>query len=418
MPRSTWLNILIILLTIIAATYLAQLLLSLLSGFADIILIVLLSWLVAYALGPLVVNLNDRRLHPKIIEWAGGPNRGLGKRMAEFRVTRPLAVATVYLGLAIVVVIVIASFIPTILSQLNAIVPQLTGGDVIELTLTRAFESILNRLNIAANVQDLLDSAFASLQEYATPLLQNTVAILTSVISLLGNALLVILLSFFFALDGPRFNQMLFEVVPERLHQETRMFLITIDRAFGGFLRAQILQAFVIGVGTGAVLALFGVQAALLSSLFSALFMLIPLVGPLLALLPPLLATLLTDPGRVLLVMLPLIILQVVVQNVVMPRVVGNALGLHPLVIIVSLLIGIKLAGFWGAFFAMPLAGIISAFGAFLIRRRQRLTELTSVILQQDETEAESARADETALDAALSEPPTPSVSIKKESRL
>ena len=49
----------------------------------------------------------------------------------------------------------------------------------------------------------------------------------------------------------------------------------------------------------------------------------------------------------------------------------GNALGLHPLVIIVSLLIGVKVAGFWGAFFAMPLAGIISAFGAFLIRRRQ-----------------------------------------------
>jgi predicted PurR-regulated permease PerM len=228
-------------------------------------------------------------------------------------------------------------------------------------------------------------SFFASLQAYATPILQNTVSILTSVLSLLGNALLVILLSFFIALDGARFTKMLFDAIPERLHQETRMFLITTDRAFGGFLRAQILQAVIIGIGTGIVLALFGIQAALLSSLFAALFLLIPLVGPVLSLVPPLLATLLTDPGRTLLVMVPLLLLQMLVLNVVMPRIMGNVLGLHPLVIIVSLLIGVKLGGFWGAFFAMPLAGIISAFGAFLIRRRQRLAELTSAIVHEDE---------------------------------
>ncbi len=384
MPRSTWLNILIILLVIIAASYVAQLVLSFFSGFANIILLVALSGLVAYALNPLVDSLNERAVFAALMRALGMDRGGIGQRLSAYRVPRPLAVALVYLGVVILVIIVIASLIPAILTQVNAIVPQLSRIDVLEATLTNLFQDVLARLNIAYNVQTLIDSAFSGLQSLATPLLQNTVAILTSVLSLLGNALLVILLSFFFALDGPRFTTMLYDTMPDRLHQETRMFLVTTDRAFGGFLRSQILQASAIGIGTGIIMSLLGIQAPLLSGVFAGVFMLIPLIGPVLSFLPPLLVTLLTDPSRVLLVMIPIALLQVVVVNVIMPRIMGAALGLHPLVIIVALLIGVQIAGFWGAFFAMPVAGIISAFGAFLIRRRQRLAELTSAIVQQD----------------------------------
>lgn len=412
MPRSVWLNILIILLVIIAASYVAQLLIGFLSGFSDILLILILAWLVAYALSPLIERLIERSLPPQVVDVIGRGHHGRGyQRASAFRVSRPLAVALVYLGLVILVLVMIAAFIPAILAQVNAIVPQLGRIDAIQAALNNRVGELLDRLNMPADVQHTLTGAVGSLQGYATPILQNTVAILTSVISLLGNTLLVLLLSFFFALDGPRFTRMLFEAMPDRLHQETRMFLITTDRAFGGFLRSQILQAGAIALGTTVVLGAFGIQAALLSGLFSGLFMLIPLVGPLLSLVPPILATLLTDPGRMLLVMLPLIILQLVIVNAIMPRIVGDALGLHPLVIIVSLLLGVKFAGFWGAFFAMPLAGIISAFGGFLIRRRQRLTELTSAIIQQDEPESPP-------LDPVALLDPTPSMPMNKESRV
>jgi predicted PurR-regulated permease PerM len=388
MPRSTWLNILIILLVIIAAAYVAQLVLSFLSGFSDIILLLLLSWLVAYALNPLVDGLNNRAIFARPLRYLGvNRNKRFAQRLEEFRVSRPLAVAMVYLGVVILLIIIVASLVPAVLVQVNALAPQISNITVLQATLTVMFQDLLEGLNIAYNVQDLIDSAVSGLQSLATPILQNTVSILTSVLSLLGNALLVILLSFFFALDGPRFNTMLFGIVPQRLHQETRMFLVTTDRAFGGFLRSQILQAGAIGVGTWLIMSLFGVPAALVSGVFAGIFMLIPLLGPLLSFLPPLLATLLTAPSQLLLVMIPIAILQVVVVNVLMPRIMGNALGLHPLVIIVSLLIGVKVAGFWGAFFAMPLAGIISAFGAFLIRRRQRLSELTAAIVQDTSEE-------------------------------
>jgi len=409
MPRSTWLNILIILLVIIAASYVAQVLYSFLSGFSDIILILVLSWLVAYALSPLVEMINDRPL-PKALVNAFGAERNnrIAKRLAAFRVTRPLAVALVYLGLVVLVVIMVASLIPAIVTQVNLIAPQLSRIDVAQLALAQFFQNILRRFNIAVNVQSMIDNVFAGLQALATPILQNTVSILTSVLSLLGNALLVILLSFFFALDGPRFTKMLYDVVPEPLHQETRMFIITTDRAFGGFLRSQLVQAVGIGIGTGLILGAFGIQAALLAGVFAGLFMIIPLVGPILSIVPPLLAVILSDPNKILLVMIPIVILQVVFVNMVMPRIMGAALGLHPLVIIISLLIGVKVGGFWGAFFAMPLAGIISAFGAFLIRRRQRLAEWTASIVQQDESESAPPLDSELLEEASQTKPDTP----------
>lgn len=436
MPRSTWLNILIILLVIIAAAYVAQLVLSFVSGFADIIVLLLLSWLVAYALNPLVDGLIDRAIFVPIITALEpvmhrlnkrptferihtflGPHRikTLRQELMEYRVQRPVAVATVYFGLLILVFIAIASLIPAILSQVNSIVPQLSNIDILEVTLTNLFQDVLVRLNIEYNIQNVIDSAFTSLQSLATPILQNTVAILTSVLSLLGNVLLVILLSFFLALDGPRFNTMLFEAMPQRLHQETRMFLITTDRAFGGFLRSQVLQAGAIGIGTGLILGMFGIQAPLLSGAFAGLFMLIPLIGPVLSFLPPLLATLLTDPSRIY-IMIPIAILQVVVVNVIMPRIMGDALGLHPLVIIVSLLIGVKFGGFWGAFFAMPLAGIVSAFGAFLIRRRQRLSELTAAIVRDVATDSSPPPIDTSVLVEPHTEMISPTDIVKKES--
>lgn len=385
MPRTTWLNLLIILLVLIAASYVAQVLIQFLSGFSDIILILVLSWLVAYALSPLIDALNERSL-PAFITRAAqelDPSH-LGKFAATFRVSRMLAVTLVYIGLVVVVLIIVAALIPAILAQVNLIAPQLSRMDLLLASLAQSLERILGRLGFSSVIQNLLQNAVTGLNALAAPILQNTVSFLTGILSLIGNVLLILLLSFFLALDGPRFMRMLFAVLPERLHQEMRMFILTTDRAFGGYLRSQLVQALAMGIVTVLVLGIFGIQAALVSGLFAGLFMLIPLIGPVFSLVPPLLATVLTDPSRILLVMVPLVVFQFVLVNMLMPRIIGEALGLHPLVIIVSLLIGIKVGGFWGAFFAMPLAGIISAFGAFLIRRRQRLTELTDAIIQND----------------------------------
>jgi predicted PurR-regulated permease PerM len=64
-------------------------------------------------------------------------------------------------------------------------------------------------------------------------------------------------------------------------------------------------------------------------------------------------------------VVLILIVFQFIVVNVLMPRVISDAIGLHPLLVFASLLVSIKVAGFWGAFFGIPIAGVLWAMAMF-----------------------------------------------------
>jgi len=386
MPRLTWLRLGLILLVIIGASYLVQALLQFLSGFANIILILVLAGLVAYALEPLIEGL----------QGISFPTRHrAAERLNVWHPSRPMSVAFVYLSLVILVIIVVAAFIPATVAQVNEIAPRLNSVALLQAALLNVTQEFLGRLNITADVESLVGNTINGLQAYATPLLQNTASVLTGILSLLGNVVLVILFSFLLALDGPHFIQKFLAAMPDGLRQETRVLVVTIDRAVGGFLRSQLLQAAAVGVATGVVMSIFGVQAALVSALFAGLFMLIPLIGPLLALIPPVLATLLTAPNQLFWVVIPLIVFSAIVVNGIIPRVVGKALGLHPLVVLVTLLVGFQVGGFWGAFFAVPVTGIFFTFGAFLLGRRRRLEALAGAMVQVDAAGGELTALDE-----------------------
>lgn len=394
MPRLTWLRLAIILIVIIAGSYLVQALLQFLSGFSSIILILILAALVAYALEPLVTGL--QRISLPALRRGDGTvvaSAGADEGIRSFHLSRALSVGLVYVGLVILLVVTVAAFIPATVAQVNEIAPRLNSVALLRAALLGVVQDLLGRLNITTDMEALVTNIINGLQAYATPLLQNTASVLSSVLSLVGNVVLVILFSFFLALDGPRFISSFRGAMPDSMRQESRVLVVTIDRAVGGFLRSQLLQAVAVGVATGVIMSIFGVQAALVSALFAGLFMLIPLIGPLLALLPPLLATLLTAPGQLFWVIIPLFVFSSIMVNGIIPRVVGNALGLHPLVVLVALLVGFQVGGFWGAFFAVPVAGIFFTFGAFLLGRRRRLEALAGAIVQVDPREGEPAAA-------------------------
>lgn len=397
MPRLTWLRLVLILIVIIGTSYLLQALLQFLSGFSGIILILILAGLVAYALEPLVQGLQGISF-PSLRRGAeeGIVTTRAGERVNAWHPSRPMSVAFIYLSLVILVIVVVAALIPATVAQVNEIAPRLNSVDLLKAAFLNVAQEFLARLNITTDVESLVGDMINGLQAYATPLLQNTASVLTGILAVLGNVVLVILFSFFLALDGPRFIGKFLDAMPDSLRQETRVLVITVDRAVGGFLRSQLLQAVAVGVATGVIMTVFGVQGALVAALFAGLFMLIPLVGPLLALIPPLLATLLTAPEQLFWVIIPLFVFTAILVNAIIPRVVGKALGLHPLVVIVALLIGFQVGGFWGAFFAVPVAGSFFTFGTFLLGRRRRLEALAGAMVQVDAAGAEPFAVDQT----------------------
>ena len=81
--------------------------------------------------------------------------------------------------------------------------------------------------------------------------------------------------------------------------------------------------------------------------------------------LPPLLVVLLESPGVAVWTLVILFAFQFVIVNVLMPRLLSEAVGLHPLLVFAAILFSVKIAGFWGAFFGIPVAGVLWAMGKF-----------------------------------------------------
>ena len=366
-------RVLLVLLIILAALFLAQMLLQLASGYADLILLFLLAWLVSFILNPIVFSLSE---HP-VPHWlahalkpALGADRAL--RLKDWRVSRGVAVAIIYLVLLLAIILVFAMFAPTAITQLSLLARQMPEYMAQVPVVGVWVQDQLARFGVRVNVQDALRSGLAGFQGYAATLIQNALGIFTSLLSLLANLFFVLILGFIITLDGPRLRRSVLKVVPDSFHDEFQFLGQSIDKTFGGFIRGQLVQSLLQLIGTAIVMTLFGLDFVLIASLFAGLFMLIPLVGPFLALLPPLLVVLLESPGVAVWTLVILFAFQFVIVNVLMPRMMSKAVGLHPLLVFAAILFSIKIAGFWGAFFGIPVAGVLWAMGKFFFEEWRR----------------------------------------------
>ena len=183
--------------------------------------------------------------------------------------------------------------------------------------------------------------------------------------------------------------------MPIPFSEDVEFFVASVNHAFAGFFRGQLIQALVYAVGTAAIMWTAGLDLIVLTAVVNTLLMLIPFVGPPLALVLPLAITAFERPSSFWLVLILVISLQQIVVNVIGPRVMSSTVGVHPLLVFLGILAGAKLAGFWGALFGVPVVAVIAAMVVFyhdlLEQRREREVVNDLAATNIDELAAASA---------------------------
>lgn len=360
LARYRILRVLLTLVTLIVAIYAVQLVWTSLVAFGDIILLFFLAWVVAFILEPLSTYL--RRL--------GLP--------------RPLAVLLIYLTLAIVITGVIVLTIPLIGAQIRHLATEL--ADAFSPTNLSQFSdnltTALQRLGFRQrDAQRLVSQVWGQIPNYTTAVTNQAVNVatttITSVLTLLFDALLVVILSFYMMLDGERVLAGVIRRLPPKWLEDAKLFTAAVTQVFGGFLRAQLLIALIYGAFTWVALALLGQANSLPVALGCGLLMLLPFLGAFLAVAPPVALVLLQTPGdqvvvKLIVLLVALIVAQQITLQFIAPRVYGTTMGVQPLLLFAGLLIGAKVGGVWGAFFAGPLVAIAYAMFDVFYERYQR----------------------------------------------
>jgi len=339
-----WRYALLVLATVYVGLLLIRSVVGIMSGFAQIILILFMAWLLAFVLSPVVAWLHDR--------W---------------RLPRGLAIGWVYaatlFGSAFILFYAFSSITGSI-ADLTENFPD--TRERIEETL-RGWESAVAFGNFELSFVDLYRDAEAAATRLAASALGDVPQV---TVAIFGSLVLVIILSLYMLADSTAIIARLKRVIPGRYADEVDIVERTISRAFGGFLRAQVILAGIQTVLTVAVILLVGLPYGFLIGGASALAMLIPFFGPPLALIPPIVATAIWAPQWLLVVAPVLLVVQTILVNYTQPRLMREALGMHPLLVLVGLVVGAQVAGLWGALFGIPVLAVANVFFNYVVNLR------------------------------------------------
>jgi predicted PurR-regulated permease PerM len=191
----------------------------------------------------------------------------------------------------------------------------------------------------------------------------------------LFSVVLLLVVSIYMLLDMQRLGRRLDRRFPPRPGEDA--LLVTLERALASYVRGQALLSLIIGASAGIGLWIFGAvgllpnaqQYALLFGAWVAVTEVIPYLGPWLGAAPPFLYALVVHPISALWVALLFLGIQQIEGHVVVPNVMGNALRLHPLLVIFGLAVGAELYGFPGALVALPLLAVGRAMWEFFADR-------------------------------------------------
>ena len=164
----------------------------------------------------------------------------------------------------------------------------------------------------------------------------------------------------FYALRDRHFVAESFQrAVPEPVREDASHVLLMADRLLGRYIRAQLFLGLVVGVAVGLGLTLMDVELSLALGVFAGVTELIPIIGPWLGAIPAIVIVAATDPGLLPWVALLYVVVQQLENNLLVPRVQGHALDLHPAMIILLLVVAGAVFGFIGLVIVVPLFAIL-----------------------------------------------------------
>jgi predicted PurR-regulated permease PerM len=328
---------------IIGSSYVGLLLLEhvllILGGFSQILLILFLAWLLAFVMSP-VARFFEIQLH----------------------LSRGIAVGVAYLFALLALGFVLFTTGAAITQQLAQATTQFPEtAKKIESTLA-GYQSTLGLDRFDIHLVTLFRGAQDAVGPLSQAIFHQAQTIAGATLATLGSLFLILILSLYMLADSQKLLSKLNRVVPRQYSDELQILESSVARAFGGFLRAQLVLAIIQALLVAVVGSIFHIPYLFLVGTLSALAMIIPFFGPPLALIPPIVAAWIYTPDTFLISAAILIAVQTVVVNWLQPRLMRGALGMHPILVLVGLLVGAQVAGVWGAIFGIPVIAVLNVF--------------------------------------------------------
>ncbi len=290
--------------------------------------------------------------------------------LTRYRIHRILAVIFMYLLVAGVFLGVLLLFIPPLLGDAANLLSQLPAT-LASFNITDATHGLLPW----GSVSDQISSA-QLLRNISSTLADTTGGVFTTISAFFGGLtsfVLIIVFSFYFSVQETGVDDFLRVVTPIKEQAYVLHLWKRSQDKIGKWMQGQLVLGLIVGVLLYLGLTVLGIPNALLLAVLAALFELIPVFGQILAAIPALAVALSSGGVTALLLVAGLyLVVQQFEAHLIYPVVVKKVVGVPPLLVILALIVGAKLAGFLGILLSVPIAAAIQEFVADVDRQKTR----------------------------------------------
>ncbi len=295
----------------------------------EVIGVVFIAWVLASALDPLV------------------------DRLKRYKIPRALSILGVYLLIILIIVLVFYLLIPPLAEQIKAMTVQLPDY------LSQIAPDFLNQdNNWLAKIQENLKYVSENLGKLTSGLY----SAVTSIFGAFATFVIILVITFYMTVEEEGIKRFFRSLAPLKYQPYLIQKINRVQEKMGSWLWGELLLMLVVGFLAGLSMWILGLKYFLVLGLLAALFEVVPIIGPILASLPAIFFAFSDRPLKALLVIIIYVVIQQIENQILVPKIMNKAVGLNPIIVLVTVLIGAKIAGLIGVILAVPTATIISIF--------------------------------------------------------
>ncbi len=292
-------------------------------------------------------------------------------KLKKRKVPRSVSVLMLYFVLLAFLVMTLYLILPPIINEINGISNNSPSY----------FESLSSKFSLLKDYSlkyGLLDNTKSSLDIF-TGYLQNTASgVFLTLFNIFGGIfsfVLILVLTFYMVVEESAIKKLVWSLAPEK-HQTYIMHLINrIQFKMGHWLRGQLIVSLSLAVMSYVGLLILGVNYALVLALLVGFFSFIPYMGAILGALPAIFLAFTQSPLLAFLAVILFYIVHFIEGNFLQPKIMQKAVGLSPIISILAILAGFKLAGFIGAILSIPVTTALSVFIKDIFKSKEEKRE-------------------------------------------
>jgi len=314
----------------------------------QVLAIVFVAWVFASALDPLI------------------------DKMQRYKIPRSLSILSIYIALALLIILVFTLFIPAFSKEITNLTKDFPNYYQALTGILNSFKHSGSEFGILAGIENIIEGLSKSLANVSTGIYNAATGLVGAIVTIFA----VLVITFYMTVEEEGIKNFVQSVTPVNYQPYIIQKINKIQSKLGYWLWGQIVLMIFIGILTAIALKIIGVKYALVLALFAGICEFIPIIGPIVAAIPAVLFSLIDFaefPAKPLLVVIIYAVIQQIENHFLVPKIMHKAVGLNPIVVIITILIGTKVGGIIGVLLAVPAATIISIFleDFFIIKKQE-----------------------------------------------